>query len=111
MNVVWSLLPEAITLENDEVHVFLLPLDLDDSLIARMLPILSQDERSRAERYRVESDRNRFIAARALLRSILALYLYVEPDQIRFLYNSYGKPELENNRDENPLRFNLSHSS
>jgi 4'-phosphopantetheinyl transferase len=111
MNLEWSLLPKTISLENDEVHVFCLTLTLEDSLIARMLPILSQDERSRAERFRVESDRDHFIAARALLRSILALYLQVEPDQLRFRYNAYGKPDLDNNREENPLRFNLSHSS
>jgi 4'-phosphopantetheinyl transferase len=54
--------------------------------------------------------RNRFIAARALLRDLLAGYLGQSPGAIRFEYNEWGKPALAPGLVASDLRFNLSHS-
>jgi 4'-phosphopantetheinyl transferase len=71
--------------------------------------VLPADERSRAGRFRFESDKKRFVAARAFLRIILGRYLQINPLAIRFEYNKYGKPSIsrELNRE---IKFNLSHS-
>ena len=68
---------------------------------------MSLDEQARAARFRFVRDRERFIAARGLLREILALYLDTAARRLRFRYGAYGKPFLAEHGD---LRFNVSHS-
>lgn len=68
--------------------------------------LLSEDERERASRLIFERDRNRFIAARSMLRRICASYMGENPKSIRFRYGIHGKPELAGAG----IHFNLSHS-
>jgi 4'-phosphopantetheinyl transferase len=75
-----------------------------------MRTILNPEEMARADRFYMEVHRNRFIAARALLRDLLAGYLSQPPDAIRFAYNEWGKPALAAGLAASDLRFNLSHS-
>ena len=74
------------------------------------MPILSTDEMDRANRFHFERDKNRFIAARVILRRILGSYLETDPQEIQFGYTSHGKPVLASHSYPNPLSFNLSHS-
>src|SRR5881394_2362073 len=69
---------------------------------------LSDEERSRAARFRFERDRRRFVVARGALRELLGRYLDTDPGQIRFIYNAFDKPELD--PDFGRLNFNLAHS-
>ncbi len=71
---------------------------------------LSSDEKERAARFRFSRDRDRFVAARGLLRTLLGQYLEMEPDQIRFSYGPWGKPSLTAGLYGKDLRFNLSHA-
>jgi 4'-phosphopantetheinyl transferase len=71
---------------------------------------LSRDELTRAHRFHFEKDRNRFIAARAVLRKILSIYCMKKRNQIRFHHNMHGKPALDAQCAGGDLRFNLSHS-
>jgi 4'-phosphopantetheinyl transferase len=71
---------------------------------------LSSDEVARAWRFRFERDRNTFIYARAMLRTVIGMYLGTNPDCVRFSYSEYGKPSLEQRREKRGLHFNLSHS-
>ena len=71
---------------------------------------LSPDELARAERFRFEPDRLRFINRRGLLRLILASYLDTSPASLRFTYTDFGKPSLEGRVKVDNLTFNLSHS-
>jgi 4'-phosphopantetheinyl transferase len=73
--------------------------------------VLSNDERSRARRFRFQCDRDRFTVARGLLRAILSFYLGLEPVQVRFCYGAHGKPRLAPPLDGSGLSFNVSHSS
>lgn len=70
---------------------------------------LSPDESDRAHRFHFEKDRNRFIAARGILRSLLGTYLNLPPSQLQFTYSDRGKPSLSVPTPGN-LSFNLSHS-
>jgi len=72
-----------------------------------LLTYLSDSEKQRAARFVFEQDRCRFIVCRALLRGVLAKTLNLSPEAIHFEYGRKGKPQLDNN----PLFFNLSHSS
>lgn len=102
-------LPERIRLDEDEVHLWYASLDLGASKAQRLTEILSEDERKRGERFYFQRDRERFVAARGQLRSLLAGYLGLKPGELRFRYGPYGKPNLVFSRS-GMLRFNLSHS-
>lgn len=91
----------SINQQNSKVHVSHVRL----STPARA-ELLSDDERLRAERFRIDRDRERFIACRAALREILGGYLGLPPEQVVFSYGPRGKPYVA----ESEFRFNLSHS-
>jgi 4'-phosphopantetheinyl transferase len=73
-----------------------------------MSQTLSSDEQMRAERFRFAHDRRRYIVAHGMMRAILADYLDMTPQQIRFVTGDYGKPALA--PDQGQIDFNLSHS-
>jgi len=104
----WDCPPKALKLQGDEAHVWLAPLDEENT--AGLLQIISEDERTRAERFQLEKDKRRFIAARGLLRVFLGKYLEMNPGEIRFGYARYGKPFIAGNWPI-PIKFNLSHSN
>jgi 4'-phosphopantetheinyl transferase len=89
-------------LHPDDVHLWCGRTD-----VAALSNILSDDERQRASRYRFARDKERFTAARAMLRRILAAWLDVPPHQVSFTSSPNGKPAVANSQ---VLQFNLSHS-
>jgi 4'-phosphopantetheinyl transferase len=93
-----------------EVHVWWTRLDASSSLSSKLYSLLSTDECARAARFRFEAYRRRYIAARGILRIILAKYLTSDPAEIRLWYGPYGKPYLINTSDSTLIHFNLSHS-
>lgn len=66
---------------------------------------LSEGEQKRADRFRFEKDRNRFIIGHFLLRNVLAKYLSTHTTEISFGRAEFGKPYL---LDHKSLRFNFS---
>lgn len=102
-------IPKRPELAHDAVYVWRLALDRTPDEVAQLRLVLSEDERERADRYRIERDRARFVVGRGLLRRVLALYLEQAPERLRFAYGPHGKPELAGSRGVN-LRFNLAHS-
>ena len=106
-------LPER-ELAAGEVHVWSLPLDISLSSLASVTEFLSPDERKRADRFRFQVHRNRFVVGRGLMRVILGRYCDVPPERLRFNYGPNGKPELtpgEGARHTGgALHFNLAHS-
>jgi 4'-phosphopantetheinyl transferase len=106
----WSAPKNVNSLGSHDVHVWRAWLDQPKRYLDRLRQTLSADERARAARFYFQRDRDRFCAARGLLRTILGQYLDVQPDQLRFHYSSAGKPALAIRSDERELSFNLSHS-
>jgi 4'-phosphopantetheinyl transferase len=72
--------------------------------------LLSDDELDRAWRLIFERDRNRFVAARSMLRRICAGYTGQNPKAVRFRYSTHGKPEFAAGEPGAEIHFNLSHS-
>ena len=107
---VWQRSPVTPALPPDEVHVWRAALDLDAPRIQDLQALLSPDERARAEQFRFPLHRQRFIAARGLLRTLLARYLKISPPALRFSYGPHGKPALADAAAVTGLRFNLAHS-
>lgn len=105
----WRRPPDNVRLPGRQVHVWRARLDLPRPRQAALLSVLSFEERARAEGFRSERDRARFIAAHGLLRIVLGLYLSTPPGRIAFSGGAYGKPQL--NADcASSLKFNMSHS-
>ena len=71
--------------------------------------VLSTDERRRAARFAFESDRSRFVMARATLRRLLATRVKAEPEQIEFTYGEQGKPALGGAFADANIFFNVAH--
>jgi 4'-phosphopantetheinyl transferase len=69
--------------------------------------LLSPEEKQRAAKFHYPEDRDHFINARGILRSLLGRYLNLPAGEINFSYAAYGKPDLAT---EGPLRFNISHA-
>jgi 4'-phosphopantetheinyl transferase len=106
----WSAPPQRLSLDNKAVHVWRANLDQSPSMAGRFEPTLSVDERMRADRFYFRQDRERFVVARGLLRTILGRYLDRAPASHAFTYNYYGKPSLVSEAGAEPIRFNVSHS-
>jgi 4'-phosphopantetheinyl transferase len=103
MSDTWAMPSGFPDLPPGQVQVWRLSTDRDPR---PGLALLSAEERQRADRFRTDLLRARYIAAHAALRLLLGRALGVPPDRLRFRRNAWGKPELA----EGDLRFNLSHS-
>ncbi|MEH2311947.1 MAG: 4'-phosphopantetheinyl transferase HetI [Nostoc sp.] len=106
----WLPAPTDLTLLPDEIHVWRIDLDQPESPLQNLAATLSSDEMARAERFYFQEHRQRFIAGRGILRTILGRYLGIQPLQVQFNYQHRGKPVLANVSANTGLAFNLSHS-
>lgn len=106
----WHLPPKQLSVSSSEVHIWRVLIDRPTLPVEQLAKMLSADELTRAERFYFERDRNRFIVARAALRTILGSYLGVAAKQVQFCYGHRGKPALAPIQAKSGLEFNLSHS-
>jgi len=106
----WRSAPETLSLSSNEVHIWRAALDVPESDVRRLGNTLAEDEHRRAERFIFQGDRTHFVVARGLLRVLLGRYLEQDPQRLRFVYGSHGKPELACDVRKTGLRFNVSHS-
>jgi 4'-phosphopantetheinyl transferase len=95
----------------DEIHVWHAAVDREENSLGRLEATLSPDEKARADRFHFANDRNRFVAARGLLRELLGTYLQQSPADLEFSYAKYGKPSLSGGNVSRGLCFNVSHSA
>jgi 4'-phosphopantetheinyl transferase len=103
--------PESIT--PDEIHIWLASYDeiADERLHAAYRELLDAAEREQEPRFYFARDRRRYLVTRALVRSVLARYLAIDPKECRFSTNAYGRPDIANTQPgEGGLSFNISHT-
>jgi len=95
----------------DEVAVWWLATDpIGPADLRRWIDILDEEERERAGRFWLQSDRREFIAAHALVRTMLTYYGNQPAAAWRFSTDEYGKPEIASYSGHSELRFNLAHT-
>lgn len=99
------------SLPDDVVEVrWLEPDAVDAAYSPRLLNRLEPAERQRAERFHFAHDRQAYVVAHVLARTMLSRHFPRPPEAWRFKAGPHGKPEVEDGSDAPPLRFNLSHT-
>lgn len=96
-----------------EIHLWLCFYDSidDESLLHAYRELISKDERQQMARFYFEKDRKRYLVTRALVRTVLSEYVKIDPKDLRFSANAYGKPFLAGDDDRvRSVSFNLSHT-
>jgi 4'-phosphopantetheinyl transferase len=96
-------------LEQTDVHVWRAQA-AEQPADAQTWALLGPDEVARAGRFRRPGDRERFVIAHALVRTVLASYLGTAARQLRFDTGRWGKPFVVVPHGAPPLRYNLSHT-
>ncbi len=130
----WPTLTEPLPLAGDIVHVVRLDLDAEPGRIESLRSVLSSDELLRADRYKFDEPRRRFVVCRAALRRMLGSCLGCDAASLHFVYGPHGKPMLmscravgetnppltlalspedggEGTGEQTPLEFSVSHSA
>lgn len=101
----------GVRLNWKDVHVWRCKLDASESGSSSLVRLLSADELIRAGRFVFKTDRDRFVIARAFLRSVLGRYLVCAPERIKLAYGTNGKPALRISHLRQPIGFNLAHTA
>lgn len=94
-------------LENSDIIIYQIHLPDYFGNIKDLSSFLETNELNRAKRYYKESDKNKFIICRALLKLILSFYTKLHVRNIKIDYNINKKPYLSS---QPSLHFNVSHS-
>ena len=89
------------------IEVWRLDLNLASPLIDADWATLNEDEKLRATKFFRHEDRVRHVAVRGALRRLLGDRLEMQPEQLIFETNRYGKPRLHVDAG---IEFNVSHS-
>lgn len=88
------------------VHVWLIPADPPDEIVAVLDAALDDDERRRAAAIRMDRFRRRYVGAHGATRLILAAHLGLAATDIVWRRGRHGKPSLVGQS----AQVNLSHS-
>jgi 4'-phosphopantetheinyl transferase len=101
---------QVIPLEDGLIQIWAARLNCSAAELSSLEAVLSTDERARAAKYVFTRDRQAYMAARGILRSILASYVGLPPDLLVFETNCYGKPSLNAASGGERIHFNVAHS-
>ena len=110
-NTFWNVPEKDLSLSENEVHVWRASLQVSDHEYSMMQRVLPDNEHAHALRFAFEMDRRRWVVAHGVLRRLLSRYLLVEPGDIQFSSNPYGKPAVSSPPGGERLHFNMAHSA
>ncbi len=101
-----------LTLKPNEIHLwFIFPDTIRDvALLTQYEQLLTKEELVRRQHFYFPEHRHQYLITRALVRTTLSRYLNVQPENLRFKINRYGRPEIAASQGV-PLRFNLSNTN
>lgn len=99
----------APALAGRTVHVWAARLDPPSWRVAELRRLLDPEEQAKADRFRFDIHRRRFIVGRGFQRILLGTYADADPARIEYTYGPQGKPSFAAQPDP-PLYFNLSNS-
>jgi 4'-phosphopantetheinyl transferase len=104
----WNIPPRQLLLEPGSLHVWRASLDQPAAVHDRLRHALSDNEMERSRRMVRPADRERWVAARASLRIVLAKYVHDDPRLVSIAAEESGKPYLAGGATK--IQFSISHS-
>lgn len=107
---IWPAPAEYPSLGREEVHIWAVPLVATIPQLTSRAAILSSEERHRADQFRLDAPRQRFVITRAALRILLGRYLGLTPADVAIAVDANNKPQLADGQNASDLRFNVAHS-
>ena len=110
IDIRWPTAKAPIEIEEDDAHVWAVPLLVRRLGWGELRSTLAPDERERANGFRFEHLKRRYVITRGALRRLLSGYLDVEPAAIQLTSDPHGKPRLGDEHSASSLTFNVSHS-
>src|SRR6266404_4687666 len=105
----WLSTATPSALAENELHVWRAFLDVPPALLQRLESTLHANEKERAEKFLVPQTRERFVAARGILRELFAAYLGIDPEKVELRYGPQGKPSISSVHNSKTC-FSVSHS-
>lgn len=108
--VTWETVSEVRPVEQDEVHLWWQDLHTEWLDSRSLEDLLSEREAVRVKRFRVDTVKREFMAARGVLKLLLSGYLGHPVDKLEFRYGPLGKPSIPPGPDGNRLCFNYTDS-
>lgn len=106
----WTVAPEKLNLSPKTIEIWLCRILDWYKDIGVLHAFLSDDERQRAERFKVEQKRQQYIITRGHLRQCLSNLTGIDPKDCLFDYLKHGKPVWNKQQIYPDLSFNISHS-
>ncbi|MEC0228910.1 4'-phosphopantetheinyl transferase family protein [Paenibacillus alba] len=89
-------------------HLYILSIDDVSSIsVEELLPLVSEEKRTKLRKFHRQEDLLRGLWADLLLRKLIIENLQLANSQITFEYGAYGKPRVCGNH---PFHYNISHS-
>lgn len=98
---------DAMFIGRGDIHLWVSSFKILEETCDSLEFICSNDELTRADKFRFAFDRHRFLLSRAFLRCTLAPYIGTSGANIRFQYGGFGKPSAESSGG---LEFSFSRS-
>jgi 4'-phosphopantetheinyl transferase len=108
MNNSKHLLEQEIELSDEKIYVYLLQLSLFD--YSELFCYLSEDERIRADRLKIDEKKKQFVITRGALKKLLSNSLDKPGENIEISYGEYKKPFIKEKINNKTVEFNVSHS-
>ncbi|MFA4870538.1 MAG: 4'-phosphopantetheinyl transferase superfamily protein [Pedobacter sp.] len=102
--VEWQDYNSNVELSKGITHIFKINIVLYESIKPEYLSVLDQKEITKANRFKNEDDKKRYVIGKYFSRIILSSFLNLEPKDILFSFTGNKKPYIEG------AHFNISHS-
>lgn len=110
-NFLWPVAERVPELDPNQLHAWAWDLDRQPRMVEWQC--LDTEESKRARRFIYPQDRDRYVRAHAGMRSLLGAYAQIDPGDVVYAKNSYGKPRMirpNHEQQTSPIFFNLSHT-
>ena len=97
-------------LKNEEIHLWKCLFSSKGNHISDLYGLLSQSEKQQAARFIYKKLRDRYCFYHGVLRIILGMYTHAPPDELIYIKNTFGKPQLSEKNNPGKIQFNFSDS-
>lgn len=108
MKFLYMIFKNLPLLISKSAYIFIAYLPSWFSQMDKFWDTLSETEQKQANAYIRNSHRFQYVCTRGILRYLLSYYEELHPDQLKFIYNPFGKPFIT--KSSLKLEFNISHS-